>query len=321
MNQRHVAAVIGASGIGKHHCKWLAKMGFEVAAIVGTTPDSLQATTAMLRKDFGISPVGYLDVVEMMTHASPSVVHVCSPPEYHYEHFMAAAARGCHILCEKPLTWDDSLSIEQLILQAKEMAEFGGPYVHAINTQYTAAAQAYRDFCEHSGILLSAPEKFFMQMDSRNANKTHDRIWVDLATHPLSILIALCGEGEILPDSDNTVITCNEVVSRFTYKAHNGSTCEAEIVVRAGCPGQLIRRFGINDFIVDYSGHNDDAGVFRTYLSNGEYELASDDFMYTSIRHFVDAVRGEVQSPLSTVSDGFQNLTMQYELLKRACKK
>ncbi|MFP3903142.1 MAG: Gfo/Idh/MocA family protein, partial [Armatimonadota bacterium] len=119
------AAVIGASGIGQHHAKWLDKLDCDVVAFAGSSPESVRETADMLEESFGISARGYTDVETLLDEEAPDAVNICSPPDLHYEHFMAAADTGCHILCEKPLTWDEDKSPATLLDEARQMAEAG----------------------------------------------------------------------------------------------------------------------------------------------------------------------------------------------------
>lgn len=70
----------------------------ELAAVCD--PDEEKA--AKLAKRFGIKDV-YGDAVEMMDGAGLDVVSVCTPTFLHAEQTGAAAARGIHVMCEKPM--------------------------------------------------------------------------------------------------------------------------------------------------------------------------------------------------------------------------
>jgi len=317
------AAVIGASGIGKHHAKWLNNLGCDVVAFVGSSAQSVHATGQMLYEQFSIEAEEYTDVKQMLKEAEPQIVNICSPPEFHYEHFMAAVEDGCHIMCEKPLTWDEDKRVNQLLQEAQQMTEAGpGRQVCAVNTQYVAGGQAYYDLCEQLGKTPGPPEKFFMQIDSRHTNKVYERVWIDIATHPLSLVMALCGPGQIVADSEQLLVKEKEVGAHFSYQPLEGSVCDCEIVLRAWrTEGELVRRFGINDILVDYAGRNDENGVFCTYLTLDDTEVKSEDFMYLSLKQFVDAVKGEAESPLATIDDGYVNLQMQLALLSAATRQ
>ena len=318
MGEQLSAVVIGASGIGKQHAKWLHTLGCRVDGFVGSSPDSVTATFETLRESFGIEPVGYTDVGRMLDEIQPHIVNICSPPKFHYEHYMAAHEAGCHILCEKPLTWDEDLDIPTLNEQARQMAEAPTQAVRAVNTQYVSAPPAYYELCEQTGGHPGTPEKFFMQLESRHTNKTYERVWVDIATHPISMLMAFCGPGDIVPGSGRLAVGREYGHAHFTYQPVDGPPCEAEVLVRAWCTEGTARKFGINDMLVDYAGRNDENGVYCTYLSREGVEHKSDDFMYVSLKRFVDAVRGDIDAPLADIGSGYTNQLLHYGLMENA---
>ncbi len=316
------AAVIGASGIGKHHAKWLSRLGCDVAGFAGTSPDSVEATAARLRDLFGFEGIGYPSVEALLAAGPWDIINVCSPEELHHEHFMAAINHGAHVMCEKPLVYDESLSDDAMMAQGRAMvaaAEQAGR-VAAINTQYVAAAEAYRSFMADCGIEVGRPESFFMQMESRGGPEGTDReqIFIDLGSHPLSVLMGFCGPGAMDEASASCTVEQKVVEARFDYVMDEGGVCHAHIVCRNRPEGDLVRRFGINDVLVDYEGRNDDQGVYRAWLSRDGDEICAQDFVEASIERFVGAVRGERERPLATAAEGLQNLHMQLRLLAMA---
>ncbi len=316
------AAVVGASGIGKHHAKWFARLGCSVEAFAGTSPGSVTATSQALKGLCGFSGRGYVGATEMFGAVQCDVVSICSPQEVHYENFMAAIDHGASVMCEKPLLYDPSLPAETVLAQAEEMVEAarGAGVVAAINTQYVAAAAAYRDLMRQRGVKVDQPTSFFMQMDSRGGDDgtDHENIWVDLGPHPLSVLMAFCGPGEMIEGSARFTVAQKSVEAAFDYQPAEGPVCSARIVCCNRPEGDLVRRFGVNDVLVDYEGRNDDSGVYKAYLTYEGDEIATQDFVEASIERFLQAVRGEVAQPLATVADGLTNLRMQLHLLNRA---
>jgi predicted dehydrogenase len=274
------AAVIGASGIGKHHAKWFHRLGCSLDAIAGTSTESAAATGENLRDMFGFDGEGYASVQDMLGAGRYDLISVCSPEKFHYDHFMRAIDHGAHVLCEKPLVFDPDLS-DELILQR-------------------------------------APETFFMQMESRGGEEGTDfeQIFVDLGSHPLSVLMGFCGPGEMVERTASCTVEQKCVEARFDYEMECGGTCRAHIVCRNRPEGDLVRRFGINDRLVDYEGGNDDEGVYRAYLTYEDDESCHQDFMETSLERFVAAVRGDADRPLATAAEGLQNLRIQLTLLE-----
>lgn len=322
MSESPRAAVIGASGIGKHHAKWLAYLGCRMDAFAGTSAESVAATSQSLRDLFGFEGEGYVGLDEMFAVGPWDVISVCSPEPLHHEHFLAAIEHGAHVMCEKPLVYDPELADEELLAMGEEMvtAARDAGTVTAVNTQYAAAAPAYYELLADRDIEVGPPTSFFMQMESRGGPEgtDYEDIWVDLGSHPLSVLMGFCGPGEMVSDSARCEVSQKRVEARFDYRPAEGPVCHAEIVCCNRPEGDLVRRLGINGLLVDYEGRNDEHGVYRAYLSHEGAEIEAQDFAHTSIERFLDAVRGLVQQPLATVEDGLCNLEMQLHLLKIA---
>lgn len=316
------AAVIGASGIGKHHAKWFNALGCEVVGFAGTSPQSVAATAEVLRDLFGFSGRGYVGVEALLEAERPDLVAICSPPALHPQHFLSAVDAGCQILCEKPLVYDPRTADETLLHQADQMvvAADSAGLVAAINTQYVAAAEPYWELCSTAGAGVSPAsfQRFYMRMDSRGgkAGASGAKIWIDLASHPLSLLMRLAGQGQIVPGSEDCVQEASRVTARFAY-AVGDRRIDAHIEVCNVPQGALVRRFGVDDVLVDYEGRNDEQGVYAAYLRLGDRELKTTDFVQTSISRFVQAVRGTGE-PLASVADGRDNLRMQLQLLAAA---
>jgi predicted dehydrogenase len=313
------AAVVGASGIGKHHAKWLAALGAEVVAIVGSSPETATATAEALHEQLQISPRPYHDLCAMLAAEDPDLVHVCTPPHLHHAHVLALADHRCHLLCEKPLTWDDDKPGAQLLAEAREMvaATTRPERVTAVNLQYTAVPPAYYALLRTLGQEVKPPRQFFMHMDSRRERNVYEIIWRELSPHCLSVLAAFCGPGQVDYDTAELVLGERQDRARFAYVTADGARCEAEIVVGTVLEGPLTRRFGINGVIADYEGRNDEAGVFRTILKLDGAEQMSDDFMYLSVREMLLAVTAQQPRPLATLAEGLANEEMQIGILAR----
>lgn len=313
------AVIVGASGIGKHHAKWLNALGAQVVAIVGSTPASAAATAQKLHDEFGFHPRAYDSIGVMLGEEDPDLVHICTPPERHFEHVMAVAPHRCHLLCEKPLTWDETKSAVQLLDEARQMVRATSqPGRHtAVNLQYTFVPRAYHALCDELGQAAEPPRQFFMHMDSKRERNVYDIIWRELSPHCLSVMRAFCGAGVVDYKTAHLTLGEKQCRAQFAYERDGGESCECEIVVGTETQGPLTRRFGINGLIVDYEGRNDANGVFRTYLKSGEVEAESDDFMYLSMRELLLAVTGQIPEPPVTLAEGLRNEEMQLEILAR----
>ena len=319
MSQPLRAGVIGASGIGKHHAKWFNALGCEVAAFAGTSTQTVAAASQALQDLCGFAGRGYVGAEAMLDAEALDLVAVCSPPALHRDHFLAAARRGCHILCEKPLVWDPDKPVGQLLDEAAEMLETAraSGLVGAVNTQYAAAVEPYWDLRRSAGAPARRDDftSFFMHIDSRGGKRgaAGEKIWIELAPHPLSLLRAFAGTGAAVPGSEQCCIEERRVEAAFDYETAGGRTVQARIVVGNVPDGPLVRRFGVDDALVDYEGRDDEQGVYAAYLTLGDREMKTTDFMQASISRFVGAVRGEGQV-LATLEDGLANLAMHLRL-------
>ncbi len=321
MSDKLRAAVIGASGIGKHHVKWLMRAGCDVVGFVGTSDRSIAGTAETLRMMCGFRGKGYTSLDGLLADCEPQLVSVCSPMSHHYGHVMMCLVAGAHVLCEKPLVGNPGLSAraqlylgEKLVEAARELG-----VMLAVNTQYAAAAEHLRAICQRAGVPAAPVTEFFMRMESRGAKRAGEQeaIWLDLAAHPISVLLALVPDGQVDWPTVKCVLEPQRNECAFDFVPPGGPTCHARILLRKVLEGPVERQFTVNGVNVLYEGRNDEDGVYCAYLSHEGEETKAQDFMEASITRFAKAVRGETR-PLTTGEVGLRNLEMQLRLLEGA---
>jgi predicted dehydrogenase len=92
-------AVIGVGWGGQLHLGAYGKCpGAEVVAVCSRTRSSAEEVASR----FGVPSV-YTDFEEMASSEQPDVVSVATPTSSHRQYTLAAAERGCHVLCDKPV--------------------------------------------------------------------------------------------------------------------------------------------------------------------------------------------------------------------------
>lgn len=310
-------AVIGASGIGKHHAKWYALEGGEVVACVGTSSESVARTCQELHSLFGFSGRGYCNLEEMLHQARPQAVSVCSPHPLHHAHALLSLSHGAHVLCEKPLVWHESGDADLMARQAQELLHCAESTccLLAVNTQYVAALETYEQIYRTERGRWDPVQSVFMQMESlggRRGPHTYEDIWVDLGSHPLSLLLRWLPEGELDPNTVSCRIGEHEVCARFTYGG-----ASVDIAVRHLSAGLPKRRFGVNGLLVEVEGRPDEDGVFRTFLCRAGREVKLQDLVHTSLQRFLQAAQGRGQV-LATAHEAYRNLALQCAILSRA---
>lgn len=313
-------AVIGASGIGKHHAKWHHQSGSEVVAFLGSNADRCAQTQKTLSELFGFSGCGYWQLDRLLQETAPDIVDVCSPSHLHGRHVAAALEAGCHVLCEKPFVWDEGTATDGLLKQADALIETaaGKGLKLGVCTQYAAGIGHYeRMYTDACGPVQEITE-FYAEMETLSRGRTRDAaaLWTDMGSHPLSLLLAWMPEGRIEAGSLRAEFGPNEASVEFVFAAQ-GQACTCRVIVRDIDGGVPLRRFGVNGYVVDCAGKNDAQGVYRIALQAGRQEVLWDDYMSLLIGQFTQAVRQDAK-PLVDGRTGRHNLALQLQILAAA---
>ncbi|MFP4323143.1 MAG: Gfo/Idh/MocA family protein, partial [Anaerolineales bacterium] len=91
-------AVVGTGFIGPVHAEALARLGFTVRGILGSSPEYSQASAESL----GLA-VGYASYDDILNDAEVDAVHIATPNKTHLDMSKRALEAGKHVVCEKPL--------------------------------------------------------------------------------------------------------------------------------------------------------------------------------------------------------------------------
>lgn len=109
----------GAGSISYHHgLAWKQVPGVELIAVADPAPGKAEARATA----FAIPHV-HDDVAAMLDAHPLDILDIASPRERHAEHVRLAAARGVHVLCQKPLT-DTLAEGEALVAEIGERVRF-----------------------------------------------------------------------------------------------------------------------------------------------------------------------------------------------------
>jgi predicted dehydrogenase len=320
MTEKLRVAVAGASGIGKHHAKWHHTAGCEVVAFLGSNAGSCAATAQALQALFPFSGRGFDNWEQLLAEMEPDIVDICVPNELHYEFAFAALEAGCHVLCEKPLVWQRGEELETLFSQGQRLvAEANRRELNlGICTQYAASLPHYMRLYRPLQGALKTVETYYAEMEvpARGRWREATEVWVDMGPHPLSLLLAWVPDGVIDPESLEVGFERREAKACFDFISAQGR-CRSKIVVRDAERANLLRRFGVNEIVVDCEGRSDESGVYRSILRRGRTEVMGEDFMSRLISQFADAVRQDAVRPLVTGETGLRNLELLLQIMKR----
>lgn len=97
--RRQRAAVVGTGGISREHLSFLAASpAIDLVGVCDVSPAAVAHAAATYRT----TPFASVDA--MLEAASPTVVHVLTPPTTHVALSEQCLAAGAHVICEKPIT-------------------------------------------------------------------------------------------------------------------------------------------------------------------------------------------------------------------------
>ena len=91
-------AVIGLAGVGRAHVdRWAKSPDAELVGVCDIVPQ--------IADEFALeySVKGYTSTKEMLDREDLTAISICTPPKIHLALTRMAAARGIHVLCEKPM--------------------------------------------------------------------------------------------------------------------------------------------------------------------------------------------------------------------------
>ena len=107
-------------GTGPFIAAGLKAAGAEVAAIVGTSEESVREARSALIEQWQIEPRTYTELPLALELERPDAVAICSPWRLHGQQLAQVARVGSHCLVEKPLIWPAGLSEVEALLAAFE---------------------------------------------------------------------------------------------------------------------------------------------------------------------------------------------------------
>lgn len=132
------AGIWGAGYIAGTHAEALKASGVTIGAVV----DVNEETAMEFAQKYGIKKWG--TTPELLLEDEITTVHVCTPPNLHYEMVMLLLEHGKNVLCEKPLCFDDD-EAEKLAEKAKEKGVVCGIN---LNVRFHMACQKARKVVE-----------------------------------------------------------------------------------------------------------------------------------------------------------------------------
>ncbi|WP_266082955.1 Gfo/Idh/MocA family protein [Haladaptatus caseinilyticus] len=244
MTDNYCIAIAGIGAVAKMHAKSIADLpNAELVAGSCRTEDKGQA----FADDYGCTY--HSDTEEMLTTTEPDVLIICTPSGAHLEPTLAAAERGIHVLCEKPLEITTE-RIDAMIAACEEAGvRLGGVfpqrYNPVIETMYTAAAgERFGRLAVTNAYVPWWREDAYYE-DSWQGTEALDGggAMMNQSIHTVDAVQWLAGAGMDIPPTENPVA---EVTAYVDTLAHEGDLIEVEdtavavLRFRDGTVGQLL---------------------------------------------------------------------------------
>jgi predicted dehydrogenase len=130
-------AIIGTGGISSAHLQAWHHVGDRVTPVAAVDIDR-DRVEAFARKN-DIAGV-YTDAGEMLKAEKPDLVHICTPPAFHFPIIMQCLEAGAWVFCEKPLV----ASLRELDQVAEAERQTGNACISVFQWRFGAAAQHLR---------------------------------------------------------------------------------------------------------------------------------------------------------------------------------
>src|SRR5882724_75283 len=141
-------AIVGCGKIADAHASQIGRIdGCEIVGVCDKEPLMAQ----QLYERFPVKR-HFSDLVEMLREARPDVVHICTPPESHYDIATICLKSGTHVYVEKPFTVDEEQARKLVALAIEKGLKITAGH----DDQFTHVARRMRMLVQ-SGFLGNGP--------------------------------------------------------------------------------------------------------------------------------------------------------------------
>ena len=189
--------IVGCGRIAAHHLRFIDRTeGVRVVAL----SDPILPNAQRLAQEYAVEKT-YASHIEMLDRHTFDVIHILTPPEFHYEQAVDAIDHGVHVLLEKPCTIRPH-EFEDLYRRADEKGLALCPdFIHLFNPVFLQAA-AVIDAGE-LGKVIHIESHLSVDLDTPDLQESITLPWRfrlpggilhDNITHPLYMILRWLGE-------------------------------------------------------------------------------------------------------------------------------
>lgn len=300
-------AIVGArrarQGTGPYVARAFQAAGCEVTAVAGTRADSAAEAAQSLGAALGKPCRGYIGLEPMLEQERPDIVALCCPPEARRALLRQCAQAGCHAYAEKPLWLDEDMSPVQCEQEARSLLDAYNDRecVLGLNTQWTSTLTDFTRL--YPGTLDSGFQlrRFEMWLSPAEPGS---RMLVDSLSHPLSLLHALAGPGEITHLAfDLTGQPMSRCETRFRYRHEKGI---ADVIITLALHPEQPRpaAYAINGLRVD---RHIEPGTYLISFASDSNSIAVEDPLYVHIRRYLRQIEQRQPCDRTAIVDGMRH--------------
>ena len=212
----------------------------------------------------------------------------------------------------KPFVYDSGLDTLTLLAQAHELVALAKRQNLRLGvcTQYSAGARMLdRVWEEQHPCEVVMEYHGHLESPAKGREPDPGRVWIDLAPHPISVLLKLAPAGEIMWDSVWTHFEGYEAMAELSVRRAGLPPLHALIVTRNSVdPPRNVRHFKYNGVLFEVEGENDAGGVYQARVDTAAGSYRDLDMMRALIRDFAHG------APSADADESIRNLAWVLQL-------
>lgn len=296
-------AILGVRGIGKVHARIFNALGANVDCVLASNEGSAISACVDLEKSYGIITKGYTSINDVLER-HPDAVSICTPPSLHFEQILKCFEKGVPVFCEKPLYWDQGLSLREIENKINLLENHKNRKL-IVNTSNTIFIDAITDYFGEQ----KDYQKFTFQFYTQGKYEGKD-IALDLMPHGFSVLLRILGKHQI--DGFSFNVNQNHFQCTFNYA---GKVVEFDFREDPDGPKYLSFYFDDKHFQRVQEGNGK---TYRVYIENTNInkKVEVDDPFTVYIKNFIQKyITGE--KGFDDASGSFINIRLMLECMKK----
>lgn len=297
-----IGAARRSQGTGPFLARALRQAGCELVGVAGRSVESARQAAAALPEIkgpgeapiWGRLPEAFASVPAMMAATRPDIVAIASPTPLHRQHLQEALDGGAHVLCEKPLVWEEGLEgrADDGSVAALARAFSRSESLLDLNAQWPQTLPFYRRLFPE---VAARPARLSMRLSPMYRGL---RVVVDSAPHLISMLAALFGPGAV--EGARSVWErgeCERLTQSFVY-CYSGGECAVDFSLEE-TPKQPRPAW----YALDHRRAERfiELPEYRLGLADGARRLLIKDPLYEKVFGFVDDVREQKRTDVDAV--------------------